>query len=78
VTFASAYPPILIPDRSLDDFVLDGLESLGDKAAIIDVDSGRGYSYRQLGRHVEGVASELGERSLERGQSVAVVLPKRP
>jgi len=74
---ANRYPPLEIPAVSLSELVLQRAHELGDKPAIVDVDSGRGYSYAQVGALVTGVAAHLAPRG-ERRERLAVLLPNVP
>ena len=74
----SPYPDIEIPDTPLVPFVLRRAAELGDKPAIIDAISGRGYSYAGLASAVRHVAAGLAAHGVRKGDVVGLVSPNTP
>ena len=73
--FRSPWPDIEPSTLSLYKAVLGGAGRFGDKAAIIEGETGRVLTYRELIAGSERVAAGLAHAGLAPGQPVAVVLP---
>jgi acyl-CoA synthetase (AMP-forming)/AMP-acid ligase II len=75
--FRSPHPDVFIPEISLSEFVLGRARAYGDRAAIVDGVSGRGFSYRQLCDEIRRLAAGLSRR-IGKGDVVAIWLPNVP
>jgi acyl-CoA synthetase (AMP-forming)/AMP-acid ligase II len=73
--FRSPWPPLQDTDASLIDVVLGAARRHGDKPALIEGESGRSISYRELADGVERVGAGLALAGLRPGQALAVALP---
>lgn len=70
--------PFSTPDAtpgSVTDYALRHVDRLGDKAAIVDAQSGATYSFSELRRAVRSLSSGLSRLGLERGAVVGVLAP---
>ncbi|MFY7998619.1 MAG: 4-coumarate--CoA ligase family protein [Candidatus Kapaibacteriota bacterium] len=76
--FKSPFPPIVLPEVPLHDFVLSKARQFPDKAALIDGPSGRTITYKQLAGGIQMVASNLVKRGLKKGEVVAIYSPNVP
>src|SRR6187402_1843905 len=74
----SPYPDVQIPDTPLVPFVFQRAAEWGDKPAIIDGVSGRGYTYAQLLSSIRHVAAGLAARGVRKGDVVGLVSPNTP
>ncbi len=73
--FQSPWPPLDLPPCSICDVVLAGARQLGDKPAVIEGDTGRTLSYRQLVEGADRVAASLSRAGLGTRQPLAIALP---
>lgn len=73
--FQSPSPPLDLPPCSICDAVLSGASERGDKAAVIEGDTGRTLSYRQLVEGADRVAASLAHAGLRPRQPIALTLP---
>jgi len=73
--FQSPWPPLDLPPCSICDVVLAGARQLGDKPAVIEGDTGRTLSYRQLVEGADRVAASLSRAGLGPRQPLAIALP---
>ena len=73
--FRSPWPDIELPQLSVCDKVLGAAKQFGDKPAIIEGETGRTLTYRQLVEEAERVAAGLACAGLRSGQPLALVLP---
>jgi acyl-CoA synthetase (AMP-forming)/AMP-acid ligase II len=78
VIFKSPFPDVVIPDIALSPFVLGRASKLGDKVAIVEVGSGRSYTYRQIADGVRDLASGLHARGFRKGDVLAIMSPNVP
>jgi acyl-CoA synthetase (AMP-forming)/AMP-acid ligase II len=76
--FSSPYPDVAIPDLALSDFVLERCEEFGDKACVIDGQTGSSWSYLQLADAVRRVARGLSKRGFGKGDVCAIHCPNVP
>jgi acyl-CoA synthetase (AMP-forming)/AMP-acid ligase II len=72
--FGSSWPPLQHARASVADAVLGAARQFGDKAALIEGETGRTLTYHQLIHGAERVAG-LARAGLEPGQPLAVALP---
>jgi acyl-CoA synthetase (AMP-forming)/AMP-acid ligase II len=73
--FQSPWPPLDLPPCSICDAVLGGASQLGEKPAVIEGDTGRTLSYRQLVEGADRVAASLARAGLRPRQPFAIALP---
>jgi acyl-CoA synthetase (AMP-forming)/AMP-acid ligase II len=76
--FRSPYSDVDIPDIPLTQFVLQGLEGLEDKPALIDGPTGRALTYGQLVKSIRLVAASLAARGFKKGDVFAIYSPNLP
>jgi acyl-CoA synthetase (AMP-forming)/AMP-acid ligase II len=76
--FRSPYPEIELPATPLTPFVLARARARGDKPALIDAESGRTITYRQLDEAVRRVAVGLAARGFRKGDVFAIYSPNVP
>ncbi|HEY7547477.1 MAG TPA: AMP-binding protein, partial [Blastocatellia bacterium] len=76
--FRSPYPDVAIPDTPLTPFVLQNLEGLTDKPALIDGPTGRALTYGQLVKSINLVAASLAARGFGKGDVFAIYSPNLP
>jgi acyl-CoA synthetase (AMP-forming)/AMP-acid ligase II len=74
----SPYPEIELPHTPLTPFVLARARERGDKPALIDAESGRTITYRQLDEAVRRVAAGLVARGFRQGDVFAIYSPNIP
>ena len=74
--YTSGHPDVLVPDRSLPDFLLDAASERPDRPALVDGPTGRTLTYRELADGVRRVAAGLAARGLGRGDVLAVLAPE--
>ena len=74
----SPYPDVEIPDVALSDLVLGRADTLGEKLAIVDADTGQSLTYGEFAGLARGFAAGLWKRNIGRGDVVAVLLPNAP
>src|SRR5205807_1571502 len=67
-----------IPDIDLASFTLRRASELGDKAALIDADSGRTLTYAELDRSVRSFAAGLAARGFGKGDTFGIFMPNVP
>jgi acyl-CoA synthetase (AMP-forming)/AMP-acid ligase II len=73
--FRSPWPPLQYASASVGDAVLGAARQFGDKPALIEGETGRTLTYRQLIHGAERVAAGLARAGLEPGQPLALALP---
>lgn len=76
--FRSPHTDVVIPDLPLTEFVLQNLEGLSDKPALIDGPTGRTLTYGQLTRAINLVAASLAARGFRKGDVFAIYSPNLP
>jgi acyl-CoA synthetase (AMP-forming)/AMP-acid ligase II len=78
VIHRSPLPDVEIPEVLLSELVLQHVDDLADKPAIIDAPSGRTLTYGQLGYAVRRLAGGLIERGFASGDVLAIMAPNCP
>lgn len=78
MSFRSPYSDVTIPEIPLTQAVLRRAEELGDKPALIDGQTNRVLTYRQLKDAVGRVAAGLAERGFRKGDVLALFSPNLP
>jgi acyl-CoA synthetase (AMP-forming)/AMP-acid ligase II len=73
--FRSPWPDIELTPCSICDAILGAAEQHGDKPAIIEGETGRILTYRQLSEGADRVAAGLARAGLQPRQPLAVALP---
>jgi acyl-CoA synthetase (AMP-forming)/AMP-acid ligase II len=76
--FRSPYQDVLIPEVSVPEFVLQDARARGDKPALIDGDSGRVITYKELAESVERMAASLSARGFKKREVFAIFSPNVP
>jgi acyl-CoA synthetase (AMP-forming)/AMP-acid ligase II len=74
----SNYGDVAVPDVGLADIVLANAHHHPEKLALVDLDTGRGYTYARLDELVDRIAGGLRERGVQPGDCIAVMLPNVP
>ena len=74
----SPYPDVEIPDTPLVPFVLRRVSEFGEKMAIVDGLSGKGYTYAALAQAIRQVAAGLVAHGIRKGDVVGIVSPNTP
>ena len=67
-----------IPETTLTPFVLQHASRLGNKVAIVEAGSGRGYTYAELADGVRRLAAGLAARGFKKGDVLAIMAPNLP
>ncbi|WP_137845002.1 AMP-binding protein [Microbacterium sp. 2FI] len=79
MTFSSPFPDPVIPDCSLQEFVLGAVDAAdADRPAVIDGPSGEVLTYAQLIARVDATAAALEGRGVVAGDVVALHAPNSP
>jgi acyl-CoA synthetase (AMP-forming)/AMP-acid ligase II len=78
VIFESPLRRVAIPEVALTPFVMRKASRLGDKVAIVEVGSGRSYTYRQVADGVRKLAAGLHARGFRKGDVLAIMSPNVP
>jgi acyl-CoA synthetase (AMP-forming)/AMP-acid ligase II len=73
--FGSPWPPLRHASASIGDAVLSAARQFGDKPALIEGETGRILTYRELVQGAERIAAGLARAGLEPGQPLALALP---
>jgi acyl-CoA synthetase (AMP-forming)/AMP-acid ligase II len=76
--YRSPLPPIEIPATPLVDFVLAGAAARGQRAALVDADTGRTITYAALPGLVARVAAGLAKLGIAKGDVCAIFAPNTP
>jgi len=76
--FRSPYPDVAVPDLPLTAIVLRHAERLADKPAVVDGQSGRILTYRQLAEAVRRTAAGLARWGFRKGDVFAIYAPNVP
>ena len=76
--FTSPLPDVELPTASITDYVLRGVDSYPDRAALIDGPTGRTVTYAQLRDQVRRLAGGLAARGFGRGSTLALMAPNIP
>jgi acyl-CoA synthetase (AMP-forming)/AMP-acid ligase II len=73
--FGSPWPPLEFAPTSIVDAVLGAARQFGEKPALIEGETGRTLTYRELIHGAERVAAGLARAGLQPGQPLALALP---
>src|SRR3989449_760325 len=76
--FRAPEEPLEIPDVPLTPLIMESVERLGDKPALIDAPSGRTLTYRGWAESVRRAAAGLSRRGLRKGDVFAIYSPNLP
>ena len=76
--FENNDPGIAFPKKDLTSVVLQRVDELGDKSALIDGTSGRALSYNELSSQIKHLAAGLNQRGFKKGDVCAVFCPNLP
>lgn len=76
--FRGPYPEVKIPEVSLTEFVLEHLDEVRDKPALIEGPTGRVITYAQFAEDVRRVAASLAERGFVKGDVFGILSPNVP
>ncbi|HEY9283875.1 MAG TPA: AMP-binding protein [Pyrinomonadaceae bacterium] len=76
--FRSPQPDVAIPDSALTPFVFEQARLRGAKPAVIDAETGRGFTYAQLDAAVRSTAAGLRARGYAKGDVLAILSPNVP
>src|SRR3546814_16511771 len=74
----SRYPDVDIPSVPITEFVLRRADELGDRQAIEEVGSGRGYTFGALKQAIHYLAGGLQGKGIGPGSTVAIMAPTLP
>jgi len=74
----SPHPDLAIPEMAFDRFVLHKAAALGDKPALVDINTGYTLTYAQLERRVAQLAAGLRKRGFRKGDVMAIFSPNHP
>ena len=69
---------VLLPNTDLTSVVLEQVDKLGDKAALIDGTTGRAVSYTELRKQINHLAAGLNKIGFKKGDVCAVFCPNLP
>jgi len=75
--FRSPHPDVQIPDLSLSEFILRGVDRLGERAAFVDGHSGSSITFGDLRDRIRSVAMGLSRR-VGKGDVFAIWAPNVP
>ena len=76
--FTSKLPEVTLPATDLTSVVLNRVDELGDKPALIDGPGGRTLSYLQLRENIDRCAAGLQQRGFSKGDVLAIFCPNIP
>jgi acyl-coenzyme A synthetase/AMP-(fatty) acid ligase len=76
--FENNDPGVAVPKKDLTSVVLQRVDELGDKSALIDGTSGRALSYNDLSSQIKHLAAGLNQRGFKKGDVCAVFCPNLP
>ena len=76
--FENNDPGVAVPKKDLTSVVLQRVDELGDKSALIDGTSGRALSYNALSSQIKHLAAGLNQRGFKKGDVCAVFCPNLP
>jgi len=76
VSFASPFPEVEIPSKSVYDYLFGDLaEADADRVALVDTATGRDHTYREMVGRIDEFAGALAGRGVGVGDVVGVLLP---
>jgi acyl-CoA synthetase (AMP-forming)/AMP-acid ligase II len=70
--FKSPYPEITIPEVPIADFILENASRFSDKPALIDANTDRSLTYKELTDAVNRAAAGLAEHGFQKGDVLAI------
>src|SRR6202049_3273888 len=76
--FKSPHPDVEIPETTLRPLVLRHAERLGNKVAIVEVGSGRSYTYAELASNRSELGAGLHAKGFGKGDVMAILAPNLP
>src|SRR5688572_11628837 len=76
--FRGPYPEVTIPEVSLTDFVLEHMDEVRDKPALIEGPTGRVITYAEFADAVRRVAASLADRGFVKGDVFGILSPNLP
>ena len=76
--FENNDPGVAVPKKDLTSVVLQRVDELGDKSALIDGTSGRALSYNKLSSQIKHLSAGLNQRGFKKGDVCAVFCPNLP
>jgi len=76
--FRGPYPEVGIPEVSITSFVLQNAASLGEKAALIEGETGRTITYAQLADSIRRAAAGLSARGFKQYEIFGILSPNVP
>lgn len=78
MSYKSPFPDIEIPNVTLHDYLMQGVEAHAQKPALIDSPSGRSITYRELAGGIQKMAGGLAARGFGAGDVFAIYSPNLP
>jgi acyl-CoA synthetase (AMP-forming)/AMP-acid ligase II len=78
MAFRSPFPPVVIPNIPLTDFVLAGAEGYPDRPALVDAASGETITFGALTTRIRRFAAGLHRRGIGKGDVIAIWSPNLP
>src|SRR6267143_4130475 len=76
--FRGPYPEVGIPEVSITSFVLQNAGSLGEKAELIEGETGRTITYAQLADSIRRAAAGLSARGFKQYEIFGILSPNVP
>jgi acyl-CoA synthetase (AMP-forming)/AMP-acid ligase II len=76
--FRSPYPDFAVADATLPEVIFSGLDEVADTIALVDLPTGRSYTYGQLRDAAYRVAAGLQKRGFSKGDKLALIGPNSP
>lgn len=76
--FRGPYPAVSIPEVPLTEFVLEHVDEVRDKPALIEGPTGRQITYAQFAEAVRRTAAGLARRGFAKGDVFAILSPNVP
>src|SRR6267143_638668 len=76
--FRGPYPEVGIPEVSITSFVLQNAGSLGEKAELIEGETGRTITYAQLADSIRRAAAGLSARGFKQYEILGILSPNVP
>ena len=73
--FKSPYPDVVIPNVPVTDHVLADVPKRADKAALIDVASGKRMTFGEMATNIRRTAGGLAARGFQKGDVIAIYSP---
>ena len=76
--YTSPLPDVVLPTTTITDYVLQRVDEIADRPALIDGPSGRTITYGQLREQIKALAGGLRARGFQTGDTVGVMAPNIP